>query len=134
MGQQYTYRLEPAIGWKVHSVTFNNQDITSQLTDGNTITTPVINAEYSTLFVTFEQEDATGVENQRKQAGEVRILGKEGGISVQNAKAGDTLQVYSADGQLLLSQRLGSGRAEVALAGKKLYIVKVAGKVVKVRL
>ena len=134
MGQQYTYRLEPAIGWKVHSVTFNNQDITSQLTDGNTITTPVINAEYSTLFVTFELEDATGVENQRKQAGEVRILGKEGGISVQNAKAGDTLQVYSADGQLLLSQRLGSGRAEVALAGKKLYIVKVAGKVVKVRL
>ncbi|MBO4550793.1 MAG: hypothetical protein J5733_08685, partial [Bacteroidaceae bacterium] len=124
-GQQYTYRLEPAIGWKVHSVTFNNQDITSQLTGGNTITTPVINAEYSTLFVTFEQEDATGVENQRKQVGEVRILGKEGGISVQNAKAGDTLQVYSADGQLLLSQRLGSGRDEVALVGKKLYIVKV---------
>ena len=64
----------------------------------------------------------------------MRILGKEGGISVQNAKAGDLLQIYSVDGRLLQSQKLSSDKAEIALASKTLYIIKVADKVLKVRL
>ena len=132
-GKQYTYRIEPAIGWKMHSVTFNNQDITAQVTEAGTITTPVIDSELSTLFVTFEEEDGTDIENL-KQTSNVRILGREGGISVKNAKAGDMLQIYTADGRLLQSQQLGSSHAEVALEGKKLYIIKVADKVLKVRL
>ena len=132
-GKQYTYRLEPAIGWKIHSVTFNNQDITSQVTEAGTITTPVINSEYSTLFVTFETS-SDAVQDIEKSVSDVRILGKEGGISVQNAKAGDVLQVYDIDGQLLLSERLDSDKAEIALDSKKLYVIKVADKVVKVRL
>lgn len=134
IGQQYTYYLEPAVGWQVHSVTFNNQDITSQITEANMITTPVINSERSTLFVTFEQTIPDAVRDLEKQASEVRILGKVGGISVLNAKAGDMAQIYSADGRLLQSQRLGSGQTEIALASKALYIIKVADKVVKVRL
>ena len=134
MGQQYTYYLEPAIGWQVHSVTFNNQDITSQITEGNMITTPIINNERSTLFVTFEQTNPDAVQDLEKQASEVRILGKEGGISIQNAKAGDVIQIYSANGQLLQSQRLSSGQAEISLVSKALYIIKVADKVVKVRI
>ena len=134
MGQQYTYRLDPAIGWKVHSVTFNNQDITSQVTEAGTITTPAISSEYSTLFVAFEQEGGTAVEDLKEQISEVRILGKAGGISVQNAKAGDLVQVYTIDGRLVQSQKLGSNQAEITLDSKALYIVKVAGKVVKVRI
>jgi hypothetical protein len=132
-GNQYTYKLEPAIGWEVHSVTFNNEDITSQVTETCMISTPVIDSELSTLFVTFEEEDGTDIENL-KQTSNVRILGREGGISVKNAKAGDMLQIYTADGRLLQSQQLSSSQAEVALEGKKLYIIKVADKVLKVRL
>ena len=134
LGKQYTYYLEPAIGWKVHSVTFNNQDITSQITENDMITTPVINSERSTLFVTFEQMTPNEVQGLEKPVSEVRILGKEGGISVQNAKAGDLLQVYSVDGRLLQSQKLSSDKAEIALPTKTLYIIKVADKVLKVRL
>ena len=133
MGQQYTYRLEAAIGWKIHSVTFNNQDITGQITEAGTITTPVISSEHSTLFVSFE-EDNTGVQDLKGQTSKVRVLGMPGGISVQNAEAGDMLQVYSAEGRLQHSQRLGSGTTDIALDSKKLYIIKVAEKVVKVRL
>ena len=134
IGQQYTYYLEPAIGWKVHSVTFNNQDITSQVTEAGMITTPVINSERSALFVTFEKESGDDVTGVEKTVSEVRILGKEGGISVQNAKVGDVLQVYSSDGRLLQSQKLCSSQTDIALAGKTLYVIKVADKVVKVRL
>ena len=133
-GQQYTYRVEPAIGWQVHSVTFNNQDITSLISENGTITTPAISSEFSTLFVAFEQTDPDGVRDIEKAASEARILGKQGGISIQNAKAGDMLQVYTADGRLLTSRKLGSDQSEIALDSKALYIIKVANKVVKVRL
>ena len=134
IGQQYTYYLEPAIGWKVHSVTFNNQDITSQITEANMITTPIINNERSALFVTFEKDTTDDIQSQEKVASKVRILGREGGISVQNAKAGDMLQVYSADGRLLQSQKLHTNQTEISLPSKTLYIIKIADKVVKVRI
>ena len=134
IGLQYTYRLEPAIGWKIHSVTFNNQDITSQVTEAGMITTPVINSTQSALFVTFEEEGGTDIQDLKKQASEVRILGMEGGISVRNAKAGDMIHIYSADGQLLHSQKLNSQETDIALSSKKLYIIKAADKVLKVRL
>jgi len=133
-GQQYTYYLEPAIGWQVHSVTFNNQDITDQLTETGTITTPVISTERSTLFVTFELIDPDAIDSPKKSASEVRILGKEGGISVQNAKVGDMLHIYSSDGRLLQSQKLVSDKADINLDSKNLYIIKVADKVLKVRI
>lgn len=132
-GQQYTYRLEPAIGWKVHSVTFNNQDITSQVAADGKVTTPLITSTYSSLFVTFEQ-GGNAVQDVSKQASQARILGREGGISVRNAKPGDLLQVYSTDGRLLHSQTLSSSQTEVELDAKRLYIIKVADKVVKARL
>lgn len=133
IGQQYTYYLEPAVGWQVHSVTFNNVDITSQVTPAGMITTPVITGEHSTLFVTFEQS-SDAINSPKQQASQARILGKEGGISVQNAQEGDLLQVYTPDGMLLHSQKLQAGQADIALDSKTLYIVKVADKVVKVRL
>ena len=133
LGQQYTYFLEPAIGWKVHSISFNNKDITDQLTPAGTITTPAITSEHSTLFVTFEEDDATDIPAQ-EAAGSVRILGKAGGISVHGAQPGSVLQAYTADGTLQFSQRLTSGQAEIELPGKALYIIKVADKVLKVRL
>lgn len=134
MGRQYTYHIEPAIGWKLHSVTFNNDDVTSQVTANNMITTPVITRQYSTLFVTFEQEETNEVRGIEKPVSDVRVLGISGGIRVQNAKAGDTVQVYSVDGRLLRSQKLSATQADIILDSKSLYIVKVGGKVVKVRL
>lgn len=134
LGMQYTYYLEPAPGWKLHSVTFNNDDITSQVTANNMLTTPVITHKYSTLFVTFEQEETNEVRGMEKPVSDVRVLGMNGGIRVQNAKAGDTVQVYSVDGRLLRSQKLSATQADIILDSKSLYIVKVGGKVVKVRL
>ncbi len=133
-GSQYTYKLEPAIGWQVHSVTFNNEDITGQVTEAGMITTPVIENDYSTLFVTFEQDSPDALQDIRKSSDGIRVLGRTGGVSVRNAKAGDMLYVYTTDGQLLQSQRLNSSQTEVALESKALYIIKVADKVVKVRL
>ena len=133
IGVTYTYRLEPAIGWQIHSVTFNNQDVTAQVSDAGTYTTPAISNAHSTLFVTFEQ-DGNGIGDVKSKASDVRILAHQGGISIENAQAGDQLQIYSVDGVLLLSKRLESSHSEVALDPQALYLIHVADKVVKVRL
>lgn len=133
VGKQYTYYLEPAPGWTLHSVTFNNQDVTSEVTGNNMYTTPMISSLYSTLFVTFEENVITEV-SQERAASAVKVLGMQGGIRVNNAKVGDVVMVYSADGRLLKSYKMSSAQADIVLGGKTLYIVKVADKTVKVRL
>ena len=134
LGQQYTYYLEPAIGWKLHSVTFNNQDVTNDVTANNMYTTPAIALKNNSLFVTFEQTSSDAVQTLEKAATQPKVLGREGGVSIQNAKAGDLVQVYSIDGRLLQSQKLSSSQADIQLGSKALYIIKVADKTVKVRL
>lgn len=134
LGQQYTYYLEPAVGWKLHSVTFNNQDVTADVTANSMYTTPAITTKNNSLFVTFEEDSANEVQAPAKAATQPRVLAHEGGITVQNGKAGDLVQVYAVDGRLLQSQRLASSQAELPLSGKSIYIVKVGDKTVKVRL
>ena len=107
---------------------------TNMVTANNMLTTPVITHKYCTLFVTFEQETQSEVRGMEKPVSDVRVLGMNGGIRVQNAKAGDTVQVYNVDGRLLRSQKLSATQADIILDSKSLYIVKVGGKVVKVRL
>ena len=44
------------------------------------------------------------------------------------------VSVYSMDGRLVRSQKLTGTQADIALKADSLYIIKVADKVVKVRL
>ena len=133
-GKTYTYYVEPARGWKIHSVTFNNQDVTSNVTGNNMYTTPLITSQLSTLFVAFEPDTVSAVEAIERPASQVKVLGMQGGVRIVNAKAGDLVQVYSVDGRLLQSQTMSSEEANISLDGKLLYIIKVGEKVVKVRL
>jgi len=130
IGKQYTYFLEPAEGWKIHSVTFNGNEID---VDGNTVTTPAVNAQHSRLIVTFEEvpvTSAAAVEGPSK----VKILGTAKGLHITNAADGDRMEVYNAEGRLLTARTISTRQADIALPAGQLYIVKVGAKVVKVRL
>jgi hypothetical protein len=129
IGKQYTYYLEPAEGWMLHSVTFNGQELT---VEDNTVTTPAVSAEHSTLIVTFEQTGTTAIAEH--QPSTVKILGSANGIHVTNAQKGDTVDVYTTDGRLVRSQRLSGTQADISLNAGALYIIKVGTKTVKVRL
>ena len=133
IGQQYSYFIEAAQGWTIHSVTFNGTELTVD-SDGK-VTTPAISSQYSRLIVTFEQQTpATSIANPAEAPSMVKILGSAGGIHITNATPGDQVAVYGMDGRLVTSQKLSSHQADIALKGNSLYIIKVAGKVVKVRL
>ena len=65
---------------------------------------------------------------------QVKVLGSADGIHITNAKAGDIVTVYGMDGRMVHSQKLGGQQADIALKSNTLYIIKVADKVIKVKL
>lgn len=55
-GNSVTYQINPSIGWEIHTITYNGDDIFSQL-QNNRYTTPPITAN-SVLSVVFAKSDA----------------------------------------------------------------------------
>ena len=103
--------------------------------EGNTITTPAVGIQYNRLIVTFEQSSASGIEGAPVATpSQVKVLGSADGIHITNAKAGDIVTVYGMDGRMVHSQKLGGQQADIALKSNTLYIIKVADKVIKVKL
>ena len=131
MGQQYSYFIEPAEGWTIHSVTFNGTELT--LIDGNIVETPAISTQYSRLIVTFEQT-SSGVKTPSAPASQVKILGSAEGIHITNAQVGDQVAVCTMDGRAVYSRKMTSQQADISLKPNTFYMIKVADKVVKVRL
>lgn len=130
-GSVYTFTIAPNSGWKIHSVSFNNSDVTSQLNSDKAFTTPAINSD-ATLIVVYEKGDDSAVNALRKSA--VKIQGMSFGIRVSDANSDDVIRVYSADGTLQKSVKAEGHITDIPLSKDKVYIVKVGGKTVKLSL
>ena len=131
-GKQYSYYLEPAAGWKIHSVTFNGAELTPDAE--NFVQTPAVAVQYNRLIVTFEQETTAIQGVPAATPSNVKILGSAEGIHITNATPGDQVTVCTLDGRTVYSRRMTGHQADVALKSNTLYIIRVADKVVKVRL
>ena len=130
-GSVYTFTIAPSNGWKIHSVSFNNSDVTSQLNSNKTFTTPTINSD-ATLIVVYEKGDDSAVNTPKKS--EVKIQGMSFGIRVSDANLNEVIRVYSVDGTLQKSVKAEGQITDIPLSKDKVYVVKVGGKTVKLSL
>ncbi len=127
-GSVQTFAIQPESGWKIHSVTFNNADVTGELDATNHYTTPTI-TENSTLFVTFEEDTATDV--KATEASDVRVQGTSFGVRILNA-ANETANIYTPDGVLVKAVKVAGAQMDIELPEGSIYLVKIADKTVKV--
>ncbi len=127
-GSVYTFTINTSTGWKIHSVTYNNTDVTSQLSSDNTFTTPTINSS-STLSIVYEEDNNTAVKSIRESS--VKIHAMSFGIRVTDANIEDLIQVYSVDGILLKSSKPEGQTTDILLPNGNVYIVKVGTKTMK---
>lgn len=127
-GSVYTFTINTSTGWKIHSVTYNNTDVTSQLSSDNTFTTPTINSS-STLSIVYEEDNNTAVKSIRESS--VKIHAMSFGIRVTDANIEDLIQVYSVDGILLKSSKSEGQTTDILLPNGNVYIVKVGTKTMK---
>ena len=126
-GSVYTFTMAPSNGWRVHSVTFNDTDVTDQLTIDGNFTTPTITSN-STLSVVYEE--GTSAVNSLNSS-DVKIMATSGGIRVINANLGDVISIYTTDGVLLHSTTANSQTMDIPLTKHDIYIVKVGEKTMK---
>ncbi len=126
-GSVYTFTVAPSNGWKVHSVTFNNTDVTNQLSSDGRYTTPAINSN-STLYVVYEQGNSAVY--SAKQS-DVKIQATSSGVRVIDANIGDMIRVYTTDGLLQHTVKVDGDVIDIPLTKDDVYIVKVGAKTVK---
>lgn len=126
LGESYSYVFTPDAGWKIHTVTFNGEDVTSLLYNGQ-YSTPVItgDSELSVVYV----EDTQGI-SQAVGESPIRVIAHGQSLSVSGVKDGSTVYVYDTQGKLLRTAR---GNATLTLP-TGIYLVKAEGKTFKVAL
>lgn len=132
-GKTYEYRLAPANGWRIHSVTFNDEDVTSQLSSDNTYVTPVIEGN-SMLFIVYERTGNQATAIRTESDSSINIQGTSFGVRVSNAESGDIIRVYTDDGKLVKTVLIENSQMDIPLDKGKIYIIKVREKVLKVKL
>ncbi len=128
-GSTHTFTIYAETGWKIHSVTFNNTDVTNKLNSDNTYTTPEI-TENSTLTVVYEQENSAinAIQNSN-----VKVLATPDGIRVTGVNSDDVIRVYNIDGTLKKSVCADGSQVEIPLHKDNVYVVKVGEKTMKLR-
>lgn len=129
-GHQYRFTLLPAEGWNIHTVTFNGDDVTSRLEDGNVFTTPTLLGE-AVLNISYE-EDGAAVESAYSNA--IKVHGSDGSINICGTECGDNIDVYTTEGLLVCNQVAVAENTSIVVAEGQVYLVRVADKVVKIRM
>jgi len=130
MGTVCTFTIEAAEGWKIHSVTFNDTDVTTQLTEEGTFTTPALQAD-AVLNIAYEKiDDGTTIECAHASA--IKIQGHQGTLRITGTTQGEAISVYTTDGMLVAQESTEGSETQLTLPTDQVYIVKVADKVVKI--
>ena len=130
VGETYRFDIQPASGWSVHSVTYNNVDVTGQMV-GNSYTTPAITSN-ATLSIVFS-EGGSGVRSAFDD--DVKVSSDtNGNIIIRDAPSGETIYVYSTNGTLLKQITADGGHTSITMNTHGIYIVKVGSLTAKLSL
>lgn len=130
VGESYHYTILPENGWRIHSVTFNDEDVTMQLVDG-TYTTPAM-TENGILSVVYEQE---GSDVRVLEANSVKVTGdSKGNIRISNLNIGETVRIYSMKGDLIHQFYANRGNEYLQMNTHGVYVVKVGNRSFKINI
>ena len=124
----YGCRIIEEAGWRVHSITYNGEDITNKGGKENYIQTPVVKGD-AVVRIALEQSQ-TGITKPEQNG--MRVLGDAEGIVVENAKAGELINIYRLNGQLIKSIRSTGNNVHIALPSGEIYLIKTATKTIKI--
>ena len=125
----YQFVFAPAEGWVIHSVSFNGKDVTDEIASDNSYWTPEI-TENSELVVVYASSES-GIE-EAESSSPAKIFGYSGNITVNNAKIGEVISVYTTAGVLVNSTVANSDTTTIRVQDNEVYIVKVGKNTFKI--
>lgn len=128
-GSAFTFVITPCDGWKIHSVSFNEKDVTSQLTSSNVYKTPSITSN-STLSIVYELDDTDGVRPIAESS--IHILRSSAGVKLFGVNMKDIIQIYTIDGIHIKTIKSNGNIEDIPLLRNNLYIIKVGERTFKI--
>ena len=131
LGRTYKVQIEPTEGWAIHSVTFDGKDMTAQLDESYTFTTPTLTGS-AVLNVAYEQVRVNKVVSVRSDA--IKVRGYQDKLFISGTESGDHIAIYTVGGIAVAEVKTEGINTEISVESGQLYIVKVAGKVVKIQM
>ena len=125
----YQFVFAPAEGWVIHSVSFNGKDVTDEIAADNSYWTPEI-TENSELVVVYASSESSIDDVQSGSS--AKVVGYSGNITVNNAKIGEVISVYTTAGVLVNSTVANSDTTTIRVQDNEVYIVKVGKNTFKI--
>ena len=126
-GAEQTLNITAEEGWKILSVTMDGTDVTAQVTNGGSFTTPAINSDASIIIV-YEQEAPSGVRATQSQTN-VKVVSD--GVVISNAEPETRCIIYSTDGQQVVNTVISEGTRKISLQQGQVYILTIDGRTLK---
>ena len=126
---QYSFLITAEEGWKVSSISFNGSDVTSELAQDGSYTTPALTGD-SELNVVFEQDG-----NEVKEVGEegqLRVFASGSAVTIQNNGEPQQVSVYTTDGKAVKQTIAERGNTRIPLKEGNVYLLKIGDRTFKV--
>ena len=127
-GTEQVLTITPEEGWKLLTVTMDGQDVTSQVKDGGTLTTPAIMQD-ATIAVVYEQEVPSEVAAARQSKANIKVV--DDGVVISNAEADTRCTVYASNGQQVVSTVIDGGSRKIALPKGQVYVLTLGTRTLK---
>ena len=128
-GEPFTCQIKAEEGWKVNSVLFNDNDVTSELADGIFVT-PTLTSD-AILSVSFE--NTTGIQTVPATDNQVRAnVTADGLLTISGLTDGENISLVVADGKVVKRWISNGYTQSVELNTHGIYIVHTKYKTIKV--
>ena len=130
-GKNYSCVITPHDGWKLESVSFNGNNVTSNLND-NKYTTPEILSD-SELNIVYKKDVSNAVQKISSDS-EIKVSAAYGKVYIQNNGTIQQVSIYNVSGAIVDTESVGHGITTIDLPTDKLYIIKIGNETYKVAL
>lgn len=127
-GTSAVVELLPESGWRLHSLTYNDEDMTHKL-NGNVFVTEPLHGE-NNLNIVLKQDETTDVEEVDSPYSTVKVTTRGDTVIITGLNDGDTVMIHDLSG---INVYTGLDR-EISLNPGNVYIVSTPTKAFKVTL
>ena len=126
-GVEQELTISPEEGWKLLSVTMDGKDVTAQVKNGASFTTPALTND-ATIIIVYEQDPPSGIRAANSQA-DIRVV--DDGVIISNAEPNSHCVIYQADGHEMVNTVINESYKKITLQQGQVYILKIDGRTLK---
>ena len=120
--------ITPEEGWKLLTVAMDGTDVTAQISNDGSFTTPAIMQD-AVITIVYEQEVPSEVAGARQSKANVKVV--DDGVIITNAEPDTRCVVYRSNGQKVTSAIVDDGSRKITLQKGQVYILTIGDRTLK---